>query len=682
MHIKKFIKENTLTTSWLKTIACMLFFFASSTILKGQRGDCKEIKNQAAIKLFQEAVIKPSHKYREAISLLEQAIILQKNYVDAYYNLAEISYLQAIKTPINSNEIGELDDFYNEAEKGFLKVIELCPSYDYYNAFYYLGDFYYSTREFEKANGFLETFLEHNSEGSVHYKEAIKMVKNIGYYLELLNNPVPFKPTPLKDVCTDNDEYLPLISPDEEMLFYSRRYKVNPNTAYEKYIEELVFSSRNWDDSSTFKFVRGIPLDEPFNDGRNQGGATITIDNNHLFITICEYERANYTSFKNCDIFTSDNIKNEWSPLRRLGKTINGKNTFEGMPSITADGKVLFFASAREGGYGGIDIYKSEKQKNGLWGEALNLGPVINTPGDDKTPFIHSDSQTLYFATNGRLGLGGFDVFYSQYNGFGQWSEPQNMGYPINTENDELGLIVSANGKRIFFSSKSFNEDGNWDIYSAELYEQARPKKVLFVKGKLTDQEGREVTDAKVGIKGVKSNETTEGLVDSYSGKYAVAVPVKKDEDYLLTVKKDKYFFDSKLIDPDDDEYEPPTTIDFKIGKIEKGKPVRLQNVNFEYGSHKLNEISKANINQLVEFMKVNKKIRIMLHGHTDNRGTPDFNQALSQLRVQSVRNYMRKQGINSDRISYRGFGEKKPLATNATKKGRKINRRVEFIVK
>jgi outer membrane protein OmpA-like peptidoglycan-associated protein len=352
------------------------------------------------------------------------------------------------------------------------------------------------------------------------------------------------------------------------------------------------------------------------------------------------------------------------------------------MPSITSDGKVLFFASAREGGYGGIDIYKSEKQKNGLWGEAQNLGPVINTASDDKTPFIHSDSQTLYFATNGRLGLGGFDVFYSQYNGLGQWSEPKNMGYPINTENDELGLMVSANGKRIFFSSKSFTKDGNWDIYSAELYQGARPKRVLFVKGKLTDEDGHEVTDAKVGIKGTKSKETTEGLVDSYSGKYAVAVPVKKDEDYLLTVKKDAHFFDSKLIDPDDDEYDPPTTVDFKIGKIEKGKPVRLQNVNFEYGSHKLSEISKSNINQLIEFMKENENIIIMLHGHTDNRGTPEFNLALSQLRVQAVRNYMRQQGIDSERISYRGFGEKKPLATNATKEGRKINRRVEFIVK
>jgi tetratricopeptide (TPR) repeat protein len=321
-------KRNRTTTLIIKLLVYFGFLFVSSVSTLAQRGDCEEVKNQTAIKLYKDAIAKPAHKYRDALSLLNEAIILQKNYVDAYYASGEISYFQAGKTAFNSNDIGKIDNLYSKAEENFLKVIELCPSFNYYEAFYYLGEFYYTTREFEKANGFLEIFLEHNNENSEHFKSALKMTKNIEYYLELLNNPVPFNPAPLKDVCTDDDEYLPLISPDEELLFYSRRYKVNPNTAFEKYVEELVFSSRNWDDSSTFKFVRGIPLDEPFNDGRNQGGATITIDNNHLFITICEYERTNYTSFKNCDIFTSDNIKGIWSPLRRLGKEINGKKYF------------------------------------------------------------------------------------------------------------------------------------------------------------------------------------------------------------------------------------------------------------------------------------------------------------------------------------------------------------------
>lgn len=659
----------------------VVFFMLNSFTMYSQRGDCNEVTNQAAIRLYQEALGKPPYKFKEAIELLERAISIANNFADAYYKLAELTYNQAIKIPFDTNYINKIDNYYTLSEKYFLKVVQICPSYNYYNSYFYLGEFYYNIREFEKSGAFLSTFIDHSSESALHYAEARNMQKNNDYYLFLINNPVPFSPVPLEDVCSEEDEYLPLISPDEELLFYSRRFKKNPNTAFEEYVEEVVMSERDWDDSLNYLFKRGVALAEPFNDGRNQGGASITIDNNHLYITICEYERANYTSFKNCDIFTSDRVNEKWSPLRRMGKEINDKNTFEGMPSITADGKSLFFASAREGGYGGIDIYRSDREKDGTWGLAQNLGPVINTSGDDKTPFIHSDSQTLYFASNGRFGLGGFDVFYSQYQGNGQWSDPKNMGYPINTENDELGLIVSTNGKRVFFSSRTYNKDGNWDIYSASLYEGARPKKVLFVKGRLTDEKGRDVTDAQVGLKGVKSKETTEGMVDAYSGKYAVAVPVKQDEDYLLTVKKDKYFFNSKFIDPNDDKYEPPTTVNMKIEQVEKGKPVRLENVNFATGSYQLDEISKSNINQLIEFMKVNRDVKISLHGHTDNMGGPEYNETLSQLRVQSVRNYMHSQGIDSRRISYKGFGERKPLASNLTKKGRALNRRVEFII-
>ena len=673
------------TGLWLcknKKALILMLFLIFCNYSYSQRGNCKEITNQNAIKLYQEAVGKPAFKFKEALSLLEKAIQMQPDFVDAYFKYGELCQAQVVKTPFDTNYINKIDNYYSLAEKNFLQVVKYCPSFNYYLAHYYLGEFYFNLREYNKAFLYLTVYTDHNSELSPNYSEANKMLKNIENYLLLKNNPVPFKPEPLMKVCTEEDEFLPLVSPDEELLFFTRRYKKNPNTAFEEYVEELNMSERDWTDSSSFVFTRGAPMGEPFNDGRNQGGASITIDNHHLFITICEFERANYTSYKNCDIFTSDYIKNKWSPLKRMGKEINGIETFEGMPSITADGKILFFVSARDGGYGGLDIYKSVKQDNGTWGVAQNLGPVINTPGDDKTPFIHSDSQTLYFSSNGRPGLGGFDIYYSQYNGSGQWSEPKNMGYPINTENDELGLTVSSNGKRVFFSSRVYNKDGNWDIYSAALYEEARPKKVLFVKGKLTDEQGVEITDASVGLKSMQTNEITEGMVDSYSGKYAVAVPVKKDEKFFLTVKKDDHFFNSKYIEPDKKQYDPPTTVDFKIGVLEKNKPIRLDNVNFEIDSYQLDEVSKSNINQLVEFMKENTDLKIVLQGHTDNVGGTEYNIALSQSRVKEVKNYMCSQGITSNRITYKGFGEKVPIASNLTKKGRALNRRVEFIVK
>ncbi|MFN8258836.1 MAG: OmpA family protein [Bacteroidales bacterium] len=662
------------------TYAVSIILFSNTAL--GQRGNCREITNQNAIKLYQDALTKPPFKLKEALSILEKAIQLQPDYVDAYYKYGELCYSQVVKTPFDTNYISKIDNYFTLAEKNFLQVVKYCPSFNYYAANYYLGEFYYHTREFQKAFEYFTVFIEHNDENSSNYAEAKRMFANIKYYLYLINNPVPFNPEPLKEVCTTDDEFLPLVSPDEELLFFTRRYKKNPNTSYEEYVEELNLSERQWDDSSAFVFSRGAPMSEPFNDGRNQGGATITIDNRHLYITICEFERTNYTSYKNCDIFSSDYINKKWSPLKRLGKEINGLETFEGMPSITADGKVLYFVSAREGGYGGLDIYKSEKQKDGNWGKAQNLGPVINTAGDDKTPFIHSDSQTLYFSSNGRFGLGGLDIFYSQFIGNGQWSEPKNMGYPINTENDEVGLIVSSNGKRIFFSSRSFNKDGNWDIYSASLYEAARPKKVLFVKGKVVDEKGNEVPDSHVGLKSLQSNELTEGLVDSYSGNYAVAVPVKKDERFLLTVKKDEHLFDSKFIEPEEEKYDPPTTMNLKIGMVEANKPIRLDNINFEVDSYELDEAGKANINQLIDFMKDNPEIKIVLQGHTDNYGTTDYNVDLSQKRVKAVKDYMCSQGVSSNRITYKGFGEKMPLESNLTKKGRAVNRRVEFVIK
>ena len=665
-----------------KRIVIICFILSSISVTAyGQRGDCEPIKNKQALGLYAKAINEPNYKLKETQSLLESAIKLEPQFVDAYYKLAEIYYQQALKIPYDTNNIRKLESYYNKAETYFLKVIDLCPSFNYYTTFYYLGDFYYSSRDFEKAGFYLHTFLKYNEESKDLVSKTHKMLINVDYYLALINNPVPFDPKPLADVCTNYDEYLPLISPDEELLIFSRRIIRFPNTSHEKSEEKLNLSIRLWEDSAGFMFSKGRPMLEPFNDGRNQGGATISIDNNHIFITVCEFERANYTSYKNCDIFTSDRVNNKWTSLKRMSRRINGAGTFEGMPSITADGKTLFFASVREGGYGGLDIYKSEKNDVGVWGQAQNLGPVINTKGDEKTPFIHSDSQTLYFSTNGIFGLGGFDIFYTQYRGHGQWSKPINMGYPINTSNDEIGMMVSANGKNLFFSSRGLNENGNWDIYTANLYEAARPQKVLFVKGKLYDDKGKKITKARVELKSIQTEELTEGVVDEYSGNYALAVPVKKGEEFIMTAKKKGYFFKSVYINPETEKFDPPTTVDFKIEKIEKGKPIILNNVNFAIGSSKLNEISKAELNRLVEFLKENAKFKIALYGHTDNLGEKEFNIQLSLRRTIAVKDYLLSKGINSGRITFKGFGEKKPIASNSTSSGRLLNRRVEFVI-
>ena len=216
----------------------------------------------------------------------------------------------------------------------------------------------------------------------------------------------------------------------------------------------------------------------------------------------------------------------------------------------------------------------------------------------------------------------------------------------------------------------------------ARLYEEARPKKVLFVKGKLYDEQGKTITEAKVELKNIKTDELTEGFVDNKSGNYAVAVPVNKGDEFIMTAKKKGFFFNSVYIDPKDEKYDPPTTIDFKVQKISKNKRFVLKNVNFATGSHYLNDLSKAALDNLIDFLKENRDVKIALLGYTDNMGGSEYNMNLSHRRTKSVKRYLVSKGIDSNRITVRGYGETRPIATNNTASGRALNRRVEFIIK
>jgi outer membrane protein OmpA-like peptidoglycan-associated protein len=550
-----------------------------------------------------------------------------------------------------------------------------------YLAFYYLGMFYYNIKQYDKAKLNLDVFATKSGIYDDRKKVALERLKNCNTYFDLINNPVDFKPVSIEGISTPYDEFLPLLSPDNEIMLYTFRYrKKELDDLTDKEREVFTISSRlDTASKESDIFSRGIPMPSPFNDGRNQGAVSITIDNNHLFITICEFTSVNSMPYKNCDIYTSSFENGEWTPLRNLGENINGINTWEGQPSVTADGKVLYFASAREGGYGGIDIYRSRKRSGKKWGKAENLGPVINTSGNDKSPFIHSDSHTLYFSSDGRFGMGGFDIFFSKIQKDGTWSEPQNIGYPINTRNDDLGFIVSTSGEKAYFSSNKLSGKGGWDIYSFKLHEEAKPEKVLFVKGQLLDDEGEVLVDAKVELKSTKDNRKTEALVDRLTGKYAVALPVKPKEDFIMTVRKPDYTFTSRYIKSGDSIYNEPTKIDFEVKPIEVGVKVKLHNIYFAFNSSELDTTSKIVLDNFAEFLEENPGIKFRLEGHTDNIDDDEFNLRLSKDRAHAVYTYLLYKGITEQRMSYTGYGESRPVADNATDEGRALNRRTEF---
>ena len=416
-------------------------------------------------------------------------------------------------------------------------------------------------------------------------------------------------------------------------------------------VEEFVTSSK---EGGTFNFGDLMPY--PFNLHENEGGASLTIDNNELFLTICE----SVDDYNNCDIYYTARIDSFWTPLRRLLYPVNKSDSWESQPTISSDGNTLLFTSVRPGGKGGADIYSVSRTKNGSWGDLQSLS--INTQADEKSPFLHPDNQTLYFSSNGHKGLGGLDIFYVKKDTAGNWGEPQNIGYPINSDADDLGLFVSTDGKTAYFASNKLEGKGGWDVYQFPLYKEARPERVLFLKGDVLDEFGDPLIASSIEIKSMKDKSTFEVDVDVETGRYVAAVVLDKDEDVMVTVKDDFYAFNSKYVSAADENFSSPGKLDFEMKEIHEGEAFRINNIYFETDSFSLNQQAKHVLSAFVSFLQNRKKLKVAIHGHTDNVGHNEANLLLSTQRAQSVHDFLIASGIASARLSYKGFGEQKPL--------------------
>lgn len=663
----------------MKTIPIiLLFFLVHVKFLFSQNENCPEPSKKAQ-KLFNQALESfnkqnPSLGYKFLIEATRE----DENFAKAYLMLADIN-IDKYKTSRSGTSALQ---YLNNAINYYIKVANICPSLQNYRACYEAAYYLYQNKDYDKAHIYVEKFIQ-NQKNSPYKNEAENIKKHIDTYFQLKNNPVPFNPKKVEDICTDNDEFLPLITPDDEYMLYTQRIRKTDDVGFQRTYDIFTIATRDAS-SNKEKFINSTPMPSPFNEKKdnNQGAVSITIDNNHLYLTICEGI--------NCDIYVSDNVDGQWTPPRNIGGSINGRRSWESQPSISSDGKMLFFASIRPGNIGfdindtttyTSDIWMSVQDENGNWMPAKNLGPIINTPGNEKTPFIHSDSKTLYFSSDGHYGLGGYDIYYSKMLPNGKWSEPKNIGYPINTENDEIGFIVSTSGKRAYFASNKLSDSKGYDIYTFELPEEARPEKVVFYKGQVKDEQGNPLEDAKVVVKNITEQRTTEALVDKMTGKYAVVIPIEKPNDeFLLMVKKKDYAFTSNYFKADEITTNKPMEVNFEVKPIEVGKTVKINNIYFATNSAVFEKSSLVVLDNFLEFLNENPTVCIEIHGHTDNVGDEASNKVLSEKRAKAVAEYLILNGLDPKRIvATYGFGESKPVASNDTEAGRALNRRTEF---
>ncbi len=634
-------------------IICTIFLtgLSSLNIVYGQEASCSDSQNKKAVKSFEEAkTLFKLRKYEDARKSAATAIDHDPEFAQAY---------------LLQGYIGLKKKEDKLMEQSFLKVIELCPDADT-EMYFQLGWFYFDMKKFKEADKLLEKFLSFDRIDEKNAEKAEKMrVK-----AKLIANPVPFDPKPVKFISTADPEYLPYISPDNELAFFTRRYEVKDRNMLTPQSVEKFMMARLQADGT---FDRGEPMSYPFNRGtsNNEGGAAISIDNKKLYFTV--NEKGNF------DICMSEFVDGSWSDIKNLGPNVNDPKQWDSQPTISSDGKTLYFASARDS-ITGIDIYKTTLDASGNWTKAVKLGPEINTQGNEKSPFFHGDSRTLYFSSDGWPGLGGFDVFMIKMNSDGKWSKPINLGYPINTEADEVGFFVSTDGKTGYFASNKINGGvGGFDIYSFNLHPDVRPDRVYLQKGDINGKNNEEVIPASIEIRDALTRKITKIDVDSVTGEYAFLVNF--DNDLIVSVKKEGYAFESQYVSVKDEENLKPVIQDIEMKKLEVGGQYTLNDILFATNSFQINDTIKSVLAEFADYLTSNPKLRVALHGHTDNVGNPADNRILSENRAKTVYDFLVSQGISTSRLSYKGFGETMPIAANSTEEGRAKNRRTVFVV-
>lgn len=612
-----------------------------------------------------------SGKNKKALEEFAKALKAAPNFIDAQIQWSSLKHY--------------LED-YAAAEIGFEKVLAMDPTYSPKVA-YVLGLAELNQGKSMEGIEHLKQYIASKPKNKVLLGKAERRVKTEAFSAQAKANPVEFEPQSLGNlVNTTDQEYLPSLTADESILVYTKRIRGQEDFYMSKKVDGI--------------WQKGIPLTD-INTLKNEGAQNITPDGRFMTFVKCDDRNDGYGS---CDIYFSEVKNGRWTAAKNIGAPINSRAR-ETQPSLTADGQTLYFTSERSGRNGTSDIYISQRNTEGKWSRPKLLSDKINTEGDDQSPFIHPDGQTLYFMSNGHPGMGGFDLFYSRKQPDGTWGDPINLGYPINTEADESTLVISFDGKTAYYASDRIqskngsNQKGKtatgMDLYSFELYPEARPQPVTYVQGNITDLETKEPLVSSVEIVDMSTGKIHAAVNSDPDGFFLITLPTGKD--YAFNVSKPSYIFHSEhfALQKSKETNDPyqlaielraipealPSNTEIPAVALEKYKPTVLRNVFFDTGSAELRSESFTELNRLKTFLDDNPGISIQLNGHTDNVGSDTDNLRLSGNRAKAVFTYLVENGIDKTRMTYKGYGEISPIDSNDTETGRQANRRTEFMI-
>lgn len=622
---------------------CLIFLLISFSLFSFGQGS----SNRKAQNLFEKAnLLIQKEDYVGASAALAEATSADPNFQDAFILLGDANRLQKK---------------YSLARQAYKKATDINSNVKPLVK-YYLAETEFASGEYLLAKQHFQDFLTADR-SSDRANRAKKYLLDCDFASEAIKKTVKYTPQNLgSGVNTTDAEYFPALTADGETLIFTRQINENEDFWMSH------FKDNTW--------TTAVPLSTKINTIRyNEGAQTISPDGKYLFFTGCNRP----DGMGRCDIYVSHREGNDWGEPYNVGAPVNSE-FWESQPTISPDGRTLYFISNRPGGSGGYDIWKSTITEDAKWGPAINLGPEINTAYDENTPFLHADGKTLYFASNGWPGFGNKDIYYSRMDESGKWQKPVNIGYPINSFEDESGLIVSADGNLGFFSSNLNGGLGKQDIYSFGIPADVKPLKVTYVKGTVRDRETKKTIESNVQVVDLKTNKTVfDDYTDAETGEFLAVMPVGGN--YLFNVNAEGYLFYSENFEPKIGDINRPYQIEVAMDKIKSGANVTLKNIFFDTNKYNLLPASIRELELLISFLNENEKVAIEIQGHTDNVGDNKLNEKLSFNRANAVYEYLIRHEIPANRLTFKGFGASKPMADNKTELGRKNNRRTSFVI-
>lgn len=607
--------------------------------------------NRKIMALYEKAIgLLRDDAFREAVPLLLTAVKEDSNFVDGYLSLAgTFGQLKQYKRSIVFYEKAkQLDSLY-------FGVYELPYSMNLAGN----GQF---ADALKAVNRFLQ--LPKLNERSI--KSADYRKKTYRFALDFAaGHPAEnyaFAPVNLGDsVNSPFAEYYPSVTVTDSLLVFTRRGDHLREDFYQSPIR-----GRHFGKSSL--------IEGDINIEAQKGAITVSQDGEWMLFT----GRFNVGGYGNFDLYISYYTPQGWSEPQNLGTAINTEY-WESSPSLSPDKRALYFSSNRPGGYGGSDLYVSYRMPNGQWAPAENMGPEINSAGDDQAPFIHADNQSLYYTSNGLTGYGGSDLFIIRKDQKGKWSKPENLGYPINTIENEGSLAVSADGLTAYYASDRSDSRGLLDLYKFELRPDIRPNRTLYVKGVITDRKTGKKLPSTVEL---INNETREPLMKiqtDESGEYFITLPVGKD--YTFSVNRKGYLYYNELYELSTRKADSVYRKDITLQPVELNASFTFRNIQFSSNEYSLPADASIELEKLYQVLAENPSLQVEISGHTDNIGKAADNIRLSANRARAIAGWLVNKGIATERLVYKGYGDTRPISDNRTEEGRAINRRTTVTI-